>query len=164
MEITEDTSERLVISSDPWMNAIGVATLLAGIVLAIMAFQIVTDPDATIRDYPIVFIGMGLPIAGLFMSVHKESIEVDMTARQLTKRTRDLTGTVTVDVPLSMVSYVNCWPVSVESGSIAETLYRVFIGTPEGRVVLLEDAERPLVEKLAARFEAATDLEVDWSP
>ena len=164
MDITEDTNERFVLSSDPWMNVIGVATLLAGIVLAIMAYQIVTDPDSTLSDYPIVFIGIVLPIAGLFMSVHHERIEVDMTARQLTKRIIDLTGIVTVEVPLSTVSHVNIWPIRIESGKMADTAYRVVIGAPEGDVVLLEDAERPLVEKLAARFEATTDLKVDWSP
>lgn len=164
MDITEDTNERLVLTSDPWMNVIGVATLLAGLVLTLMAYQIVMDPDATLSDYPIVFIGIVLPIAGLYMSVHHERIEVDMTARQLVKRTRDLTGIVTVDVPLSTVSHVNIWPTRVEGGRHSDTYYRVVIGAPEGDVVLLEDAERPLVEKLAARFEAATDLKVDWSP
>ncbi|MDP7079675.1 MAG: hypothetical protein QF415_07290 [Candidatus Undinarchaeales archaeon] len=164
MDITEDTNERLVLTSDPWMNVVGVATLLAGLVLAIMGYQILTDPDATFNDYPLVLIGIILPIAGLFMSVHHERIEVDMASRQLTKRTRDVTGTVVVEVPLSMVSHVNIWPTRIESGNSAETAYRVVIGAPEGDVVLLEDAARPTVEKLAARFEAATDLKVDWSP
>ena len=164
MEIKEDTDERLVLTSDPWMNVVGVATLVAGLVLAIMAYQVVTDPEATLSDYPIVFIGIVLPVGGLFIAVHAERIELDMTARQLVKRTRDLTGTVTVDVPLSMVGHVNIWPVRVEGGRHSDTYYRVVIGTPEGDVVLLEDAERSLVEKLAARFETATDLKVDWSP
>ncbi|MDP6626827.1 MAG: hypothetical protein QGG50_02910, partial [Methanopyri archaeon] len=127
MDITEDTSEHLVLSSDPWMNVIGVATLLAGLVLAIMGYQIMTDPDSTFDDYPLVLIGIVLPFTGLYMSVHHVRIEVDMTARQLTKRTRDVSGTVTVDVPLSTVSHVNIWPIRVESGKMVETAYRVVI-------------------------------------